>query len=92
VDNGDGLTVTDHATGIMWQRGGCDLTTIRNVQQYVAQLNRQRFAGFAEVTVTAEASGRVVRIFHDVGDIVRPGDVLVRNDTRVIPARRFMSV
>ena len=22
VDNGDGLTVTDHATGIMWQRGG----------------------------------------------------------------------
>jgi len=48
VDNGDGLTVTDHATGIMWQRGGCDLTTIRNVQQYVAQLNRQRFAGFAD--------------------------------------------
>lgn len=46
VDNGDALTVTDLATGIMWQRGGCDLTTIRNVQQYVAELNRQNFAGF----------------------------------------------
>ncbi|MFA6282996.1 MAG: DUF1566 domain-containing protein [Desulfurivibrionaceae bacterium] len=48
VDNGDGLTVTDHATGVMWQRGGCDLTTIRNVQKYVEELNRQRFAGFAD--------------------------------------------
>ena len=48
VDNGDGLTVTDHATGIMWQRGGCDLTTIRNAQKYVEELNRQRFAGFAD--------------------------------------------
>ena len=48
VDNGDGLTVTDHLTGLMWQRGGCDLTTIRNVQQYVEQLNQQRFAGFAD--------------------------------------------
>jgi len=48
VDNGDGLTVTDYATGLMWQRGGCDLTAIRNVQKYVAQLNRQRFAGFAD--------------------------------------------
>ncbi len=46
VDNGDGLTVTDQATGVMWQRGGCDLTAIRNVQKYVAELNRQRFAGF----------------------------------------------
>ena len=48
VDNGDGLTVTDQVTGVMWQRGGCDLTTIRNVQKYVEELNRQRFAGFAD--------------------------------------------
>lgn len=46
VDNGDALTVTDQATGLMWQRAGCDLTTIRNVQQYVAGLNAARFAGF----------------------------------------------
>ena len=48
VDNGDGLTVTDQVTGLMWQRGGCDLTTSRNVQKYVEELNRQRFAGFAD--------------------------------------------
>ena len=48
VDNGDGLTVTDQVTGLMWQRGGCDLTAIRNVQKYVAELNRQRFAGFSD--------------------------------------------
>jgi hypothetical protein len=48
VDNGDGLTVTDHASGLMWQRGGCDLTAVRNVQKYVEELNRQRFAGFAD--------------------------------------------
>ncbi len=45
VDNGDGKTVTDLATGIMWQRSGCDITNIRNVQAYVEELNRARFAG-----------------------------------------------
>ena len=48
VDNGDGLTVTDHVTGIMWQRGGCDLTTIRNAQKYVEELNLRNFAGFSD--------------------------------------------
>jgi hypothetical protein len=48
VDNGDGLTVTDRATGLMWQRGGCDLTSIRNVEKYVAELNSQRLAGFSD--------------------------------------------
>ncbi|MBA3004320.1 MAG: DUF1566 domain-containing protein [Desulfurivibrio sp.] len=48
VDNGDDLIVTDQATGIMWERGGCDLTTIRNAQKYVEQLNRERFAGFSD--------------------------------------------
>ncbi|MDG4475078.1 Lcl C-terminal domain-containing protein [Thiovibrio frasassiensis] len=48
VDNGNGLTVTDLATGLMWQRGGCDLTTIRTVQKYVEELNAQRFAGFSD--------------------------------------------
>ena len=27
------------------------------------------------------------RIFHDIGDYLRPGDVLVANETRVMPAR-----
>ena len=45
MDNKDNLTVSDGRTGLMWQRGGCDLTTIRNVQKYVAELNRTNFAG-----------------------------------------------
>ena len=46
VDNGDKLTVTDLRTGVMWQRKGCDITTIRQAQSYVQELNRKNFAGF----------------------------------------------
>lgn len=38
------------------------------------------FYGYDEVTVNAEVSGRVVAIFRDVGDIVRPGDPLLQID------------
>ena len=48
VDSGDGLTVRDQRTGLQWQRGGCDLTTIRNVQKYVAELNAGAFAGHTD--------------------------------------------
>lgn len=44
VDNGDGLTVSDLVSGVMWQRGGCDITAIRQVHQYVNGLNSRRFA------------------------------------------------
>jgi len=46
VDNQDGLTVTDKVTGIMWQRGGCDITSIRKVQGYIKMMNDSRFAGY----------------------------------------------
>jgi len=45
VDNGDGLTVTDLVTGVVWQRQGCDITSIRNVNRYVEGLNSNGFAG-----------------------------------------------
>lgn len=48
VDNRDKLTVTDLKTEVMWQRGGCDLTTIRNGLKYVEELNRKNFAGFSD--------------------------------------------
>lgn len=48
VDNGDGRTVSDLVTGVMWQRGGCDLTSIRNMQATVKKLNQQKFAGFSD--------------------------------------------
>jgi len=38
------------------------------------------FVGYDEVTVTAEVSGRVVELRHDVGDIVQPGEVLLKID------------
>jgi len=46
VDNNDGLTVTDKVTGIMWQRGGCDINSIRKIQGYIKKMNDSRFAGY----------------------------------------------
>ena len=46
VDNGDGRTISDLVTGVMWQRGGCDLTSIRTMHAKVKRLNEQRFAGY----------------------------------------------
>ncbi|MBI5556698.1 MAG: DUF1566 domain-containing protein [Deltaproteobacteria bacterium] len=46
VDNQDGLTVTDKVTGIMWQRRGCDITSIRKIQNYIQLMNSGRLAGY----------------------------------------------
>lgn len=46
ADNGDGLTVTEMATGLMWQRGGSDITSIRTGRNLVAGYNRSVFAGY----------------------------------------------
>lgn len=46
VDNGDDLTVTDMVTGLMWQRGGSDINSIRSIQNWVIDLNEQKFAGY----------------------------------------------
>lgn len=48
VDNQDGLTVTDLVSGVMWQRQGCDITSIRRINDYIAQTNKERFAGYAD--------------------------------------------
>ena len=48
VDNGDGLTVTDKVTGIMWQRQGCDITSIRRIQAYIQDSNKNGLAGFSD--------------------------------------------
>jgi len=47
VDNGDGLTVTDKVTGLMWQRGGIDIMSHRSMRREIARLNEERFAGYA---------------------------------------------
>lgn len=44
-DNADG-TVTDHATGLMWQKSGSsNYLPYEKAQEYIDQLNRERFAG-----------------------------------------------
>ncbi|MEN8188397.1 MAG: DUF1566 domain-containing protein [Thermodesulfobacteriota bacterium] len=39
VDNDDGLTVTDLRTGLMWQRGGLDINSIRSMQRVIEQID-----------------------------------------------------
>lgn len=46
MDNGDGLTITDANTGLMWQRGGLDIMSHRSMRRAIAQLNEQGFAGY----------------------------------------------
>lgn len=46
VDNGDHLTVSELRSGVMWQRGGCDIGNHRSVSAYLKELNRQKFAGY----------------------------------------------
>jgi len=44
VDNNDG-TVTDRATGLMWEKNGSSFLSNRRAKKYIEQLNGQRFAG-----------------------------------------------
>ncbi|MBW6521254.1 MAG: DUF1566 domain-containing protein [Desulfoarculaceae bacterium] len=46
VDTGDGLTVTDERTGLMWQRAGLDIASNRTLQRNIEKLNSEKFAGF----------------------------------------------
>ena len=55
VDNGDGLTVSDLATGLMWQREGLDIMSNRMLRQEVERLNHQRFAGFSDWRIPSMA-------------------------------------
>ncbi len=46
VDPGDGRVIVDQRTGLMWQRGGLDITSVRSMQRRIEQLNKDGFAGF----------------------------------------------
>lgn len=46
ADYGDGLTVIDERTGIMWQRAGLDLCSRRSMKRNRERLNVEGFAGF----------------------------------------------
>ncbi|MCF8055307.1 MAG: DUF1566 domain-containing protein [Desulfocapsa sp.] len=46
ADSGDGLTVVDQRTGLMWQRAGLDITAVRTMQRNIEKLNKENFAGY----------------------------------------------
>ncbi|MDR2551379.1 MAG: DUF1566 domain-containing protein [Desulfobulbus sp.] len=48
VDNDDGLTVSDRATGLMWQRGGTDIMSHRSMRREIERINGAGFAGFSD--------------------------------------------
>ncbi len=48
ADPGDGLTVVDQRTGLMWQRTGLDITSIRTMLRNIEQLNKDTFAGYSD--------------------------------------------
>lgn len=53
--------------------------TVRSVQRAVSAVGS--FYGYDEVTVMAEVSGVVAKVYYDVGDMVKPGDVLLELDS-----------
>ncbi len=49
VKSRDGETVTDRATGLMWQQSGSDdWLTYKEAQAYVRELNHNKFAGYSD--------------------------------------------
>lgn len=48
VDNGDGLTVTDQVSGLMWQRGGTDIMSNRSMRKEIEKINTEGYAGYSD--------------------------------------------
>lgn len=48
VDNGDNLTVTDLATGLVWLRSGSDHGSRRKLLNWINAINKKGLAGFAD--------------------------------------------
>lgn len=48
VDSGDEQTVVDLRTNLMWQRGGIDINSIRQMRREIDSLNSQAFGGYSD--------------------------------------------
>jgi len=48
IDSGNELTVIDERTGLLWQRFGLDLCSIRNMKNQIEALNKEGFAGYQD--------------------------------------------
>ncbi len=40
--------IVDQRTSLMWQQGGIDIGSLRHIQRNIEELNRRKFAGFAD--------------------------------------------
>lgn len=48
VESDDALTVIDKRTGLMWQRFGLDLCSLRNMKNQIEVLNEEGFCGYKD--------------------------------------------
>ncbi|UPG95768.1 tRNA preQ1(34) S-adenosylmethionine ribosyltransferase-isomerase QueA [Luteibacter aegosomatissinici] len=55
----------------------------------IAQAPLERRSGSRLLVVDVEARSKANRKFYDLPDLIQPGDLLVFNDTRVLPARLY---
>jgi hypothetical protein len=74
VANDDNLTATDQVTGVMWQLGGHDLTSIKKLKARVEELNRQKFAGYDDwrLPTLDEAMSLLEPVRNDKGLYLHP--------------------
>jgi len=74
VDNGDRLTITDKMSDIMWMRGGCDINSIVTMANWVATLNREKFAGYSDWRLPTVVEGLTLleKEKNDRGLYIRP--------------------
>jgi hypothetical protein len=74
VDNGDGETVTDLVTGVMWQLGGHDITSIKRFKAQVEELNRRNYAGHSDwrLPTLDEAMSLLEPVKNDKGLYLHP--------------------
>lgn len=74
VDNNDQLTVTDLVSGLMWQRGGSELNSIRSITAWLGDMNEARFAGHDDwrLPTTLEALSLLDRTKNSFGLFIHP--------------------
>lgn len=74
VDNGDNLTVTDRATGLMWQREGLDIMSNRMLRQEIERMNREGYGGYSDwrIPTMAEALSLMEPEKNDRGQYLHP--------------------